>query len=74
MEKPNKPLLVSYVLNENEVRFESNYNRELMYNLEHTIHHQALIKVAINVFTDMLLPEDFGVAPSTMQYRNTVFK
>ena len=69
LEQPNKYLIVSYILNENEVRFESNYFREAMYNLEHTIHHQALIKVAINVFTDMLLPEDFGVAPSTMQYR-----
>ena len=69
LEQPNKPLTVSYVLNENEVHFESNYFREAMYNLEHTIHHQALIKVAINVFTDILLPEDFGVAPSTMQYR-----
>jgi hypothetical protein len=27
-----------------EIRVESNYLRELLYNLEHCIHHQALIK------------------------------
>ncbi len=70
LERPNKNLVVGYELNGNEEKFESNYYREAMYNLEHTIHHQALIKVAINQFTDILLPDSFGVAPSTVQYRN----
>lgn len=69
LEQSNKKLVISYVLNKNEERLESNYFREVMYNLEHTIHHLALIKVAINQFTDILLPESFGVAPSTMQFR-----
>ncbi|MEM9648432.1 MAG: hypothetical protein AAF969_08120, partial [Bacteroidota bacterium] len=43
--------------------------REVMYNLEHTIHHHALIKVGIQFFTDIPLPESFGVAPSTLQHR-----
>jgi hypothetical protein len=50
---------------------DSNYYREVMYNLEHTIHHHALIKVGIEHFTSLQLPESFGVAPSTMQYRET---
>ena len=50
-------------------QLDSNYYREVMYNLEHAIHHHALIKVAIIHFTDLDLPDSFGVAPSTMEYR-----
>lgn len=69
IEQPDKKLFISYELNQKEVIIASNYYREVMYNLEHTIHHQALIKVAINHFTNIVLPVSFGVAPSTMQYR-----
>lgn len=69
LERPDKELRVSYDLAHNEIALRSNYFREVMYNLEHTIHHQALIKVGIQQFTDILLPESFGVAPSTMQFR-----
>lgn len=48
----------------------SNYFRELTYNIEHTIHHMALIRVAVKEFCPYLeLPEDFGVARSTIRYR-----
>lgn len=70
LERPNKELTVCYELHENEVVIPSNYLREVMYNLEHAIHHEALIKVGIRQLTDILLPESFGVAPSTMQYKN----
>lgn len=44
--------------------------RELMYNLEHTIHHLAIIKIALRLTMPLLvLPEHFGVAPSTLRYR-----
>ncbi len=69
LEKPNKTVNVTYELRGMETSLESNYYREVMYNLEHTIHHHALIKVGINHFTNIELPESFGVAPSTMQYR-----
>ena len=69
LEKPNKELKVSYELGENEVLLESNYYREVMYNLEHAIHHYALIKVGLKVMTNIELPESFGVAPSTIQFR-----
>ncbi len=49
----------------------SNFLRELLYNLEHTIHHMALIRVAINELTDIVVPHTFGVAPSTIKYRET---
>lgn len=70
IERPKRKLLLHYKLNGYEDKIESNYCREIMYNLEHTIHHQALIKVAINQFTDIILPDSFGVAPSTLSYRN----
>jgi len=47
----------------------SNYYRELAYNLEHTIHHMALIRVGINEVSGIPLPEEFGVAYSTVKYR-----
>lgn len=71
LERPNKNIKISYELNGEETAMDSNYYREVMYNLEHTIHHQALIKVGIEHFTELQLPESFGVAPSTMQYRET---
>lgn len=51
---------------------QSTFFRELAYNLEHSIHHQALIKVAI---TEMklttLVKGTFGYAPSTIRNTNT---
>ena len=69
LERSNKPFTVVYELNGKVSRLDSNYFREVMYNLEHTIHHLALIKVGIIQFTEIVLPESFGVAPSTMQHR-----
>jgi len=68
IDKPNKPLLLRQAINGDEVSIESNYNRELLYNLEHCIHHQALIKVAL-LECDVLVNSNFGVAPSTIEYR-----
>ena len=69
LEKPNKTLKVTYELAGQKNTLDSNYYREVMYNLEHAIHHHALIKVGIQHFTELNLPESFGVAPSTMDYR-----
>ena len=69
LEKPNKAITVRYELAGGENQLDSNYFREVMYNLEHTIHHQALIKVGIQHFSGQEIPESFGVAPSTIQYR-----
>ncbi len=47
----------------------SSFNREMLYCDEHTIHHMALIKVGINEIGGYTLSSSFGVAPSTIKYR-----
>jgi uncharacterized damage-inducible protein DinB len=69
LEKADKPLHVVCGSHEQPVTIASNYYREVLYNLEHCIHHQALIRVALISANHILVSEEFGVAPSTMQYR-----
>jgi len=69
LERENKPLQVHSEIDEREFILQSNYEREIMYNLDHSIHHMALIKVAVIEMTDIVLPKEFGVAPTTLQYR-----
>ena len=47
LEKENKILVLQQMIDQEELLIESNYFRELLYNLEHCIHHQALIKVRV---------------------------
>ncbi len=54
---------------ESKLQLHTNYFRELMYNVEHTVHHMALIRVAIYNTADIVVPEDFGVAASTLKFR-----
>ncbi len=69
IDKPNKKLELQQIVDGEELRIESNYLRELLYNLEHCIHHQALIKVAIQQHAQLSVNENFGVARSTIEYR-----
>lgn len=51
----------------------SSLNRELGYCLEHGIHHQALIKVGLaEMHLTHLIDSDFGVAPATLRYRQSI--
>lgn len=72
--KQNKPLLLESdfgIDNSNTCKVPSNYGRELLYNLEHTIHHMALLRIAVNEVSAISLPVDFGVAVSTIKYRQS---
>ncbi len=70
LDKPNKELTLQQRLDKSIYTIASNYDRELLYNLEHSIHHQALIKVAVLKYPSIELLENFGVAKSTIEYRN----
>lgn len=44
--------------------------RELQYNIEHAVHHMAIIKIAlINNFPAVAIPVNFGIAHSTIKYQ-----
>lgn len=48
---------------------DTTFERELVYNIEHAIHHLAIIKIGLKLIApEINLPIDFGVAPSTVRY------
>jgi len=72
VDKPDKLLqleALDYDESGEKIMISTNYHRELAYNLEHAIHHMALIKVGVLTLTNIRLPEEFGVAYSTVKHR-----
>jgi hypothetical protein len=67
--KENKNIELQQLIDGESIQIQSNYFRELLYNLEHCIHHQALIKVAILKSEKITVDSNFGVARSTIEYR-----
>lgn len=62
-------LIVEYKNNE-PIFVKSTYFRELVYNIEHAIHHFAIISIAIKTnFQSIYLAPNFGTAYSTIQYQ-----
>ena len=59
-------------LSDDLVSIKTNYYREIVYNLEHTVHHMALIRVGIHEVSAIELPEGFGIASSTIKHRKNV--
>ena len=52
------------------VTISTSYFRELTYNIEHAIHHMAIMKIGVREFAPYItLAENFGVAVSTVRYR-----
>lgn len=71
--RENKDLVLEATYDEHSnqpISMATNYYREVAYNLEHTIHHMALIRVGLNEIANIQLPEEFGVASSTVKHRN----
>ena len=65
----NIPLSVT-TESEGDKPIKSSLARELHYNLEHTIHHAALIKIGLlSINSEWKMPPTFGIAPSTIRYR-----
>jgi uncharacterized damage-inducible protein DinB len=70
--KENKMLyLLTYYdeLRDQPEKISTNYYREIAYNLEHTIHHMALIRVGLRELGDLPVDDSYGVASSTLKYR-----
>ncbi len=63
-------LKANYSLDKDEpFEIVTSYFRELQYNIEHAIHHMAIIKIAIiSEFASVNIPEGFGIAYSTIKY------
>ena len=65
-------LLKSKLGNDKTLEISSSFFRELLYLIEHTVHHLAIIKIGLNeVYPEIKIPENFGVAHSTLRYRVT---
>ncbi len=74
LDKENKTLVMEGRYDEASeapVFFDTNYYREIAYNLEHAIHHMALIKVGIREVSAIDIPDSFGVAASTIKFRSS---
>ncbi|MFZ1807013.1 MAG: hypothetical protein WAU36_07330 [Cyclobacteriaceae bacterium] len=66
-------LEVGYELDSEEsVKMQTNYFRELTYNIEHAVHHMAIMKIGIREIAPYIsLPPDFGIAASTLRYKES---
>lgn len=54
----------------NKTQIQTTLFRELAYCLEHSIHHQALIKVGLlELNSASFIDETFGLAPATIRYK-----
>ena len=69
-------LEVSYDLTSDDfIRVETKAIRELVYNIEHAVHHMALMKIGVReVAPYVSLPADFGVATSTIRHQQDIAK
>lgn len=65
----NKRLLLKVRYSGNEILLESSLFRELTYNIEHTVHHLAIIRIAVSTeLRYVKVGADFGYAHSTVQH------
>lgn len=57
---------------ENFTTLNSSYKRELVYNIEHAVHHMAIMKIGVREIAPYIqLPIDFGIAASTIRHQHT---
>lgn len=65
-------LKANYATSSEDTSFiQSSLYRELAYTMDHTIHHLAIVKIALSNDLERLgIGENFGVAPSTVRYNN----
>ncbi|MDH4089511.1 MAG: hypothetical protein OEV74_06500 [Cyclobacteriaceae bacterium] len=66
-------LEVGYDLDKDDFQtIETTATRELVYNIEHAVHHMAIMKIGVREIAPYIkLAPDFGIAASTIRYRET---
>ncbi|MES2380624.1 MAG: DinB family protein [Bacteroidota bacterium] len=65
-------LHLNSLINNEEVLVKSSLARELVYNIEHAIHHMAIMNIACKHYFDYIqLDKNFGVAYATIQFQQT---
>jgi hypothetical protein len=66
-------LQVSYDPNSDiDIMVTSNMAREITYNIEHIVHHMALVKIGIKeACAYVALPAEFGIAVSTIKFHKS---
>lgn len=64
-------LEVGYDLESDDfVTIETTATRELVYNIEHAVHHMAIMKIGVREIASYIdLSRDFGIAASTIRYK-----
>ncbi|PIQ49497.1 MAG: hypothetical protein COW03_04670 [Cytophagales bacterium CG12_big_fil_rev_8_21_14_0_65_40_12] len=64
-------MFANYSIDGNDpVKIDTTLFRELQYNIEHAVHHMAIIKIALlNAFKEVAIPQGFGIAYSTIKYQ-----
>jgi uncharacterized damage-inducible protein DinB len=67
-------LEVGYDLHaDNYITIDTTATRELVYNIEHAVHHMAIMKIGIReVASYVTLPSDFGIAASTVRHKEKI--
>lgn len=69
----DQPLKLKVCFDEKETHGDmvaTTISRELVGNIEHAIHHMAIIRIGLKfIGADINIPADFGIAPSTIRYR-----
>lgn len=72
---PDKSLKLEVCYSETEgtcLKLNTTYLRELAYNIEHAVHHMAIIKIGVlDAMPYITLPHHFGIAASTVRYQQT---
>lgn len=72
LDRPDVPLVLYAAMGgAAELTLSTSYYRELYHNLDHAVHHMALMRAGMAEFPGVLLPVSFGVASSTLKFRET---
>jgi len=66
----NREIVILSTITGNKEIIKSSVARELLFILDHTVHHLAMIKMAIKTNFDYIeFPKNFGIAQSTIDYK-----